>query len=93
MTTAREQAREGVQAIFQHEAGPGNANAFADAASDVWEPIVRDLLLAFDRSGRPPEMRTSALRQAHLALMGEFHDLVTCPRDSVYPCMFCKEYE
>lgn len=50
MTTAREQAREAVVAACQNE--KTGDYELADAASDVWEPILRDLLVAGDHMAR-----------------------------------------
>lgn len=49
MTTAREQARTALRARFENmERGdypPGEFDYYlADAASDVWEPLLRDLI-------------------------------------------------
>lgn len=44
MTTAREQTRKAVSAHWHGSSLTRHPQQMADAASDVWEPIVKDLL-------------------------------------------------
>lgn len=71
---AREQAREAAMgAVDLSEEGvvlPGDLAACADAASDVWEPLLRDLMEGVERVyGTPLEGGLhEALRRAKEAL-------------------------
>lgn len=57
----REQAREACRNIEDIDgSGFATEDDYADAASDVWEPLVRDLLAAVDSLGAPVGWRHDA---------------------------------
>lgn len=80
MTTAREQAREAARAARPYEPGfydtpslpfldADQSDKMADAASDVWEPLVEELLTALKKGIEADEDRYfAAIERAKEAL-------------------------
>lgn len=71
MTTAREQAKQNVH----HELGMHSPDVHdfmdecANAASDVWEPLLRDLIAEMERAmTHLTQMHSAVLRRAKEAL-------------------------
>ena len=70
MTTARERAqRAATKAVLDKPYEQGNHDLIAaDAASDVWEPIVRDLLEGIEPYGLDEDRVLAAAKRVRKAL-------------------------